>query len=268
MTSLTLTENMPERFEPAARRVFMCVGDDFFEVSGGKQWIRVSIESRSSIYFYPLKNSTIVVNIEGGAIDTYFDSAVSYWGDPYYRYYAENQNKEYLKWRVTDEDFYSSVKPMMEGIIRAEDDIDLISDIDLIYNDENLRGFEKQALAKQRIGHSAFSRKVKSRAGNSCLINPAFRRNLIASHIKPWSESVDAEKVDIANGLCLSPNYDGLFEDGAISFNDDGTIIISSCLSESEKLAYGLIGSEVVQIIPEHKKYLAWHRDNKFVNGI
>lgn len=267
MTRLTLTPNMPQRFEPAARKAIEYLGEGFDEVSGGKQWIRISVTPRNSIYFYPSKNSTVIVNIEGGAINSYFDNAVSYWGDPYYRYYDEKKKKEHLKWRVTNEDFFTNVKAIMEGLSISEKNDDLINAVDLIFNNVNLRSFEKKELAKQRIGHSSFAIKVKRRANNSCLINLAIRRNLIASHIKPWSESVDHEKIDIANGLCLSPNYDGLFEDGVISFNDDGSIIICS-LSKHEMDAYGLTGNEKIDLLPEQKKYLAWHRANKNLNLI
>lgn len=139
----------------------------------------------------------------------------------------------------------------------------MINSIDKIHSNEDYADYEKQALTKQRIGHSAFAKKVKTRAGNKCLINRNICRNLIASHIKPWAYSENDEKVDIANGVCLSPNYDGLFEYGIISFNDDGTIIISS-LSEGEMGAYGLNGKEKIEVSQAQAKYLTWHRDKKF----
>ncbi|MCK7595816.1 HNH endonuclease [Microbulbifer sp. CAU 1566] len=266
MTKLTLTPQMPNRFNTPALKAIKSIGEDYYEVSAGKQWIRISITPRNSIYFCPSKNNTVIVNIEGNAIKTHFDNAVFHWGKPYYRYFDKKIKKEYLKWRIDSDEFYSTVKLMIDGVQSYDSDLELISAIDSISNDKNLLNYEKQELTKQRIGHSSFAKKVKERAGNACLINPEIKRNLIASHIKPWSEAITNEKVDIDNGLCLSPNYDGLFEDGIISFKDDGTIIISR-LSEAEKKAYALTGSEKIKLAPEQKKYLAWHRENKLVQN-
>lgn len=143
------------------------------------------------------------------------------------------------------------------------DDEELINTISLISSNKDYAEYEKSALIKQRIGHSTYAKKVKASAGNRCLVNPNISRNLIASHIKPWACSESCEKVDVANGLCLSPSYDGLFEDGIISFNDDGSIIIHS-LSESEMEAYRLTGKEKISINKTQAKYLCWHRENKF----
>ncbi|MFD1009548.1 HNH endonuclease [Oceanisphaera ostreae] len=88
----------------------------------------------------------------------------------------------------------------------------------------------------------------------------------MASHIKPWAVSENHEKLDILNGLCLSPNYDGLFEIGLISFNDDGTIITR--LTEYDMDAYGLNGTEKIEVEILQSKYLAWHRENKLQASI
>ena len=50
---------------------------------------------------------------------------------------------------------------------------------------------------------------------------------LIASHIKPWRESNDEERVNPHNSLILTPNYDKLFDRGVISFSpSNGKIIL------------------------------------------
>lgn len=119
----------------------------------------------------------------------------------------------------------------------SKQDLDFINSIETSLESSSLNEYEKRALLKQRIGHSKFARLVKQRAQNRCQINNIISRNLIASHIKPWASSKKNEKLDSANGLCLSPNYDCLFEDGHIGFNDDGSIIIKG-LSDSEISAY------------------------------
>ncbi len=50
---------------------------------------------------------------------------------------------------------------------------------------------------------------------------------LIASHIKPWRESSNEERVNPLNSLILTPNYDKLFDRGIISFSpENGKIIL------------------------------------------
>lgn len=59
---------------------------------------------------------------------------------------------------------------------------------------------------------------------------------LVASHIKPFKKSSDEEAYDPDNGLLLSQNMDGLFDKGYISFNNDGSIILSNKLDTDLKL--------------------------------
>ena len=45
----------------------------------------------------------------------------------------------------------------------------------------------------------------------------------ISSHIVPWSDSNDEERLDVDNGILLSPNVD--------AFDDNGGLLISKNLS-------------------------------------
>lgn len=76
--------------------------------------------------------------------------------------------------------------------------------------------------------------------------------------------SVDEEKIGTANGLCQSPNCDDLFEDGTSSFTDDGNSKVS-VISKAELDAYGLTGSENIELVPRQTKYLSWHRKHKYI---
>ena len=85
---------------------------------------------------------------------------------------------------------------------------------------------------------------------------------LKASHIKPWAISSNSERLDIFNGLLLSPNLDSLFDQYYISFNDDGTIIISPHITNQlDKLGVSSIMT-VSNLSEAHFKYLKFHRDN------
>lgn len=92
---------------------------------------------------------------------------------------------------------------------------------------------------------------------------------LIASHIKPWRESSDRERVDPRNSLLLSPDYDKLFDKGVISFNpDNGKILLPEHMTRSveanlERL--GIDDTRTLSSVPDGTDaYLEYHRRRIF----
>ena len=82
---------------------------------------------------------------------------------------------------------------------------------------------------------------------------------MIASHIVPWRLSNDKERLDEDNGILLSPLYDALFDKHLISFQDDGTILISKSIKEKELIS--LINKNAkIEVNEGMKKYLEKHR--------
>src|SRR5256885_16576834 len=65
-------------------------------------------------------------------------------------------------------------------------------------------------------------------------------RLLVASHIKPWKDSTNQERLDGHNGLLLSPHVDRLFDRHLISFTDDGQIIVVEAWVVNAMLSGGL----------------------------
>jgi hypothetical protein len=51
--------------------------------------------------------------------------------------------------------------------------------------------------------------------------------HLIASHVQPWRDSSNEQRLDGENGLLLTPTVDHLFDKGFISFEDSGQLIVS-----------------------------------------
>lgn len=94
---------------------------------------------------------------------------------------------------------------------------------------------------------------------------------LIASHIKPYKACINDDRVDEAidylNGLALTPTYDKLFDQGYITFTDEGALICGTQLSAYtwEKLNIDPNAKNVMRIYPEKReKYLAYHREYVF----
>lgn len=91
---------------------------------------------------------------------------------------------------------------------------------------------------------------------------------LIASHIKPFRDCAHLiESSDYSNGILLCKNHDFLFDQGYISFADDGSILISNELSEDDLDAMYL--SRDFRM-PKHlmtyrrKMFLEYHRNTYF----
>lgn len=97
----------------------------------------------------------------------------------------------------------------------------------------------------------------------SGLTNPKL---LIASHIKPWSKCNDQERIDPYNGFLLTPNYDRLFDQGFISFQMDGKVLISKKLTQSDQAFFQLPQIVNFKFSKQHEPYLAFHQREIFID--
>jgi predicted restriction endonuclease len=90
---------------------------------------------------------------------------------------------------------------------------------------------------------------------------------LISSHIKGWSECNEDERLDVDNGILLSPHIDSLFDKHLISFEDDGSIIISVKVPKDDLDILGVSKLIRLKVDEGMKKYLQHHR-NRFNNKV
>lgn len=137
------------------------------------------------------------------------------------------------------------------------------------------QGEERYATVKQRRNQNFFRNAVLSSYNNCCCITGlSTSQLLVASHIKPWSESNDSEKTNPANGLCLNGLHDKAFDRGFITVDKSYRIHISEALSD-------VVDGEIVYkyfkiydnkkiIMPDRflpsKEYLQYHNDIVFEN--
>ncbi|KOO05335.1 HNH endonuclease [Vibrio nereis] len=140
--------------------------------------------------------------------------------------------------------------------------IDINADIKQVMTDKTLSETEKSILVKTRMGQGGFRTKLIQMWGGCAVTGYRNTQLLLASHIKPWRDSNNEERLDKFNGLLLLANLDKAFDLGFISFNDQGKVMISSQL-ESPKVI-GLDESMSCNIAAEHKRYLAYHRAELF----
>lgn len=149
------------------------------------------------------------------------------------------------------------------GISSIDDETSLlIREAQEIVSDTGRTRTERQQLVAARLGQGMFKDNV-SRFEPVCRVTGvAERRHLIASHIKPWRDSDNAERLDGANGLLLSPHVDHLFDRGFISFRDSGSLMFSPQLSP-DIVAKWAINRPFAErrFRSSQTKFLEYHRD-------
>ena len=98
---------------------------------------------------------------------------------------------------------------------------------------------------------------------NRCAVKDiGLEKILIASHIVPWKESNDDEKLDVGNGILLSPILDALFDRYLISFSNEGNILISNKLDDINFKDLGIDkDTKLRRVYDDMLKYLERHRE-------
>lgn len=121
---------------------------------------------------------------------------------------------------------------------------------------------ERKGLVTSRVGQGPYREKIIEKWNKTCPItNCKVLTILISSHIKSWKESDNEERLDVENGILLSPNVDSLFDKHLISFTDEGEMLISDKISEDVLTQLGIDKKVVLPISCGMKKYLKRHRE-------
>lgn len=115
---------------------------------------------------------------------------------------------------------------------------------------------------KVRIGQDIFRKTLLDYWEGACPLTGITDRALLrASHMKPWAQcETDAERLDAHNGLLLSSLWDAAFDEGLVTFSDDGAVIPSPQLSPQAAERLDLENAPPLALRPDHLPYLAHHR--------
>jgi hypothetical protein len=124
------------------------------------------------------------------------------------------------------------------------------------------RTTEAERMVIQRIGQDIFRDALMDYWGGRCSITGITEPELLrASHIVPWADCTDEQRLDVHNGLLLSALWDAAFDRGLISFADDGAVLASPQLSEAARTALGLNSAPSLTGLRDiHRANLALHR--------
>lgn len=119
----------------------------------------------------------------------------------------------------------------------------------------------REQLRLARIGQGAFRKRLEAIERCCRLTGVTDPSHLRASHIKPWSEVTNIERLEGNNGLLLSPHVDHLFDRGYLSFSDEGAALLAATLNHSVLVAWRLDHHRNVgRFNTRQKRYLAYHR--------
>ena len=133
-------------------------------------------------------------------------------------------------------------------------------------------GKTRSAIVQVRVNQARFRKAVLASYGNTCCISGInHSKLLVASHIIPWS--VDQEnRLNPRNGLCLSAIHDRAFDQGLLTIDAEGEIILSKILLQSENssaFTHEFLKCEGRKLaLPERfapdPVFLKWHRESVF----
>jgi hypothetical protein len=124
---------------------------------------------------------------------------------------------------------------------------------------------QQEQIVVSRIGQGNFRRNV-IRLWGSCSVTGLQTVSLLrASHIKPWKDSSNNERLNPYNGLLLIPDYDFLFDRGYISFKSNGSVVVSQRLSPFARKVFDVREDlQLRKVFSESKEYLEFHRNEVF----
>lgn len=142
-----------------------------------------------------------------------------------------------------------------------EPDAEILEDLHRIEEDPELQVTQRIQLAKARVGQGLFRKRVILLDQECRVTGVTDKRVLIASHIKAWKDSTNAERINGHNGILLSPHVDALFDDHLITFEDDGHICTHVSLSADLLNRWSINPNRrVAGFRPEQSHFLAHHR--------
>lgn len=122
---------------------------------------------------------------------------------------------------------------------------------------------ERTGLVTSRVGQGAYRKRIIHRWNYKCAVTDFNKLDvLIASHIVPWSKSSNEERLDVNNGILLSPTFDALFDKHLITFDNKGKIILSDSIETKAYNKIGITGYEQIKGLSQYNfEYLSRHQE-------
>ncbi len=206
------------------------------------------------------KNNEILLFHQEGNSFSILGSHYPYNGEVY-RYPNNETKKRYLYGIWTDGVFETANQAERDEVLTYEANTEkYYQEIENELANSKLVGEMREQYVKVRVNQGEFRRRLQLRYSKCCLCGAHGKDLLIASHIKPWSKCEPEECLDADNGLLLCPNHDKLFDLNYISFDDDGTIVISDSLDNVDQIFFNVNSSMRITLTERNKQYMKYHR--------
>jgi hypothetical protein len=143
-------------------------------------------------------------------------------------------------------------------------------EMEQVISDQTIPETTRQAVVMARRGQGLFKQNVQ-RIESYCRVTQVDQiEHLRASHCKPWRDASNVERLDGENGLLLTPDVDHLFDRGFISFEDNGTVLVSPVVHRESLHRMGLddaLRRNVGGFSEGQRSYLSFHRESVFLES-
>jgi len=123
----------------------------------------------------------------------------------------------------------------------------------------------REQLVRARRGQGVFRSNVMLVEEGCRVTRVSDRRHLVASHIKPWRDANDQERLNGQNGLLLSPHIDHLFDEGYATFSATEQLIVVPEVKADLLDKWGIdAGINVGRFSRDQHAFLDYHRTNVY----
>ena len=176
------------------------------------------------------------------------------------------KNSGFVKRKYNQIGYLTNLLNKLDDVVFVQDVLYFEEDAKVIFGESlQVADTKKRDQYLHRVYKNLLKEEVEDKYETpKCMVEKLAYPSLVASHIKPFIQSDDIEAYDPNNGLLLSRNFDILFDQGYITFEDDGCIRCSNELDQ-----------EVSRYISEYRLdknfinnmrlgYLGYHRENVF----
>ena len=158
-------------------------------------------------------------------------------------------------------EFSEQISIVPNYTLTNSDEIQLFEEINTILETPILEETVKERLQFSRIGQERFRKTLITYWKGCCAVTGCQETRILrASHIKPWRVCNNFERLDVFNGLLLLPNLDAAFDQGLITFDRQGKIMISPSFRKNAPML-GITEDMKIRLDERHQTYLAYHRD-------
>ena len=150
----------------------------------------------------------------------------------------------------------------LDDVIFVDNKLYFEDDAKVIFGEDLKKDSKKRDGYLHRIYKNQLKEESAEQLGSvKCMVENLPYPSLVASHIKPFIQSDYNEAYDPNNGLLLSRNMDILFDQGYISFDNNGKVLYSNQLHQEVIESLSKYFLYDIFINNKRLKYLAYHRE-------